>query len=232
MRSADADGLRLAAAGRGAEGRRCRKPPGGSTTSRTAPRRRSWPPSPLVRPAEPPPDIAHLPRPLLGYVGSLEDRVDWELMDRLSHEFPDASIVVVGRTGAAGRRALVGGLRPVPGAPQRPRHRLAAAGGPAGVLPGVRRLADPLSARPSVQPGVQPDEDHGRDGLGPADRRDGHPRVPAARRAVPRRRGCRRVPRRGPRDPRPAIPTTAARRCGTRSPSPTPAAASASGSLT
>ena len=38
-------------------------------------------------------------------------------------------------------------------------------------------VLDPLSPGPSVQPGVQPDEDHGRDGLGPADRRDGHPGV-------------------------------------------------------
>ena len=52
---------------------------------------------PLDRPAEPPADLAHLPRPYLGYIGSLEDRVDWELMDRISRTFPDASIVVVGR---------------------------------------------------------------------------------------------------------------------------------------
>jgi teichuronic acid biosynthesis glycosyltransferase TuaH len=53
--------------------------------------------APLSRPAEPPADLARLPRPYLGYVGSLEDRVDWELMDRLSQAFPGASIVVVGR---------------------------------------------------------------------------------------------------------------------------------------
>jgi glycosyltransferase involved in cell wall biosynthesis len=52
---------------------------------------------PLMRPAEPPTDVAHLPRPYLGYVGSLEDRVDWELMDQISRTFPDASIVVLGR---------------------------------------------------------------------------------------------------------------------------------------
>ena len=40
------------------------------------------------RPAEPPADLAQLPRPYLGYIGSLEDRVDWELMDRLSRTFP------------------------------------------------------------------------------------------------------------------------------------------------
>jgi teichuronic acid biosynthesis glycosyltransferase TuaH len=52
---------------------------------------------PLMRPAESPMDLAHLPRPYLGYVGSLEDRVDWELMDQISRTFADASIVVVGR---------------------------------------------------------------------------------------------------------------------------------------
>jgi glycosyltransferase involved in cell wall biosynthesis len=57
-------------------------------------------PKPLVQPAEPPEEIARLPRPLLGYIGSMEDRVDWELMDRLSREFPDASIVVLGRPGS------------------------------------------------------------------------------------------------------------------------------------
>jgi glycosyltransferase involved in cell wall biosynthesis len=41
-----------------------------------------------------------LPRPYLGYIGSLEDRVDWELMERVSREFPRASIVVVGRVRA------------------------------------------------------------------------------------------------------------------------------------
>ena len=54
-------------------------------------------PMPLARPAEAPPDLSRMPRPYLGYIGSLEDRVDWELMDKLSTDFPGASIVVVGR---------------------------------------------------------------------------------------------------------------------------------------
>jgi teichuronic acid biosynthesis glycosyltransferase TuaH len=53
---------------------------------------------PWDRPAPPPPDLAALPRPLLGYVGTLEDRVDWSLLTRLSERFPRASIVVVGKT--------------------------------------------------------------------------------------------------------------------------------------
>lgn len=52
--------------------------------------------TPLIQPAEAPADLTSLPRPYLGYVGSLEDRIDWELMDKLSTEFPDASVVVVG----------------------------------------------------------------------------------------------------------------------------------------
>jgi teichuronic acid biosynthesis glycosyltransferase TuaH len=53
---------------------------------------------PLTQPAPAPADLVHLPRPYLGYIGSLEDRVDWELMERVSREFPAASIVAVGRT--------------------------------------------------------------------------------------------------------------------------------------
>jgi teichuronic acid biosynthesis glycosyltransferase TuaH len=52
---------------------------------------------PQALPAEPPEDIARLPRPLLGYVGSLEDRIDWPLLSRLSDAFPKASIVLIGK---------------------------------------------------------------------------------------------------------------------------------------
>jgi glycosyltransferase involved in cell wall biosynthesis len=52
---------------------------------------------PWERPAPPPDDIADLPRPLIGYVGTLEDRVDWGLLTRISEAFPRASVVVVGR---------------------------------------------------------------------------------------------------------------------------------------
>ncbi|QEH33672.1 Putative teichuronic acid biosynthesis glycosyltransferase TuaH [Aquisphaera giovannonii] len=53
-------------------------------------------PAPNHRPAAAPDDLAALPRPRLGYVGSIESRVDWKLMDRLAKAFPHASIVVVG----------------------------------------------------------------------------------------------------------------------------------------
>jgi teichuronic acid biosynthesis glycosyltransferase TuaH len=57
---------------------------------------------PWGRPAPAPADIASLPRPILGYVGTLEDRVDWALLHRLGEALPHASIAVVGRE--AGRR--------------------------------------------------------------------------------------------------------------------------------
>jgi glycosyltransferase involved in cell wall biosynthesis len=59
---------------------------------------------PAHRPGVPPADMAHLPRPLLGYVGSIEDRVDWRLMKKLSETFPHASIVIVGRCPYFSRR--------------------------------------------------------------------------------------------------------------------------------
>jgi hypothetical protein len=52
---------------------------------------------PQERPAPPPEDLAGLPRPLLGYVGSLEDRVDWALLSRVADAFPQASIVLIGK---------------------------------------------------------------------------------------------------------------------------------------
>jgi glycosyltransferase involved in cell wall biosynthesis len=61
-------------------------------------------PEPCRLPGQAPDDIAHLPRPLLGYVGSVEGRVDWPLMRRLGEAFPDASLVIVGRPPLPGRR--------------------------------------------------------------------------------------------------------------------------------
>ena len=53
--------------------------------------------SPYHQPAMPPDDLGlRLPRPLLGYVGSIEGRVDWALLYRLSEAFPHASLVLVG----------------------------------------------------------------------------------------------------------------------------------------
>jgi glycosyltransferase involved in cell wall biosynthesis len=61
-------------------------------------------PAPQARPASPPPDIAHLPRPLLGFVGSLEDRIDWKLLEHLAHAFSEGSIILIGRDPRPRRR--------------------------------------------------------------------------------------------------------------------------------
>lgn len=53
--------------------------------------------APQDRPGPAPVDIAHLPRPLLGFVGSLEDRIDWGLVERLARDFPEGSVVLIGR---------------------------------------------------------------------------------------------------------------------------------------
>jgi glycosyltransferase involved in cell wall biosynthesis len=53
--------------------------------------------APCVRPGPPPADLAGIPGPRLGYVGTLEDRVDWELLDRLATGRPEASLVLIGQ---------------------------------------------------------------------------------------------------------------------------------------
>lgn len=62
-------------------------------------------PAPCFEPAAAPAELAALPRPYLGYVGSLEDRIDWELLDRVAEAFPQASIVLVGRLANRGSEA-------------------------------------------------------------------------------------------------------------------------------
>jgi teichuronic acid biosynthesis glycosyltransferase TuaH len=57
-----------------------------------------------------PPEYETLPRPLLGYTGSIDDRLDYGLITRLADRFPHGSIVFVGATSprlsAAARSAL------------------------------------------------------------------------------------------------------------------------------
>ncbi len=43
-----------------------------------------------------PDDIANLPRPVLGYYGVIDERLDYELIGRLAAENPGASVVMVG----------------------------------------------------------------------------------------------------------------------------------------
>lgn len=52
---------------------------------------------PLPRPADPPEPLPGLPRPWFGFIGSLEDRLDWPLMNRVADEHPNASIIIIGR---------------------------------------------------------------------------------------------------------------------------------------
>ena len=59
---------------------------------------------PQHRPAPPPPDLAGLPRPILGYVGTLEDRMDWPLLRQVADAFPAASVVLIGRKARGGVR--------------------------------------------------------------------------------------------------------------------------------
>jgi teichuronic acid biosynthesis glycosyltransferase TuaH len=54
-------------------------------------------PEPQDRPGPAPDDIAGLPRPLLGFVGTLEDRIDWPLLEHLARAFPSGSVVLIGR---------------------------------------------------------------------------------------------------------------------------------------
>ena len=42
------------------------------------------------------PEIAHLPHPILGYYGVIDERLDLELLDQLANQHPDWSIVMVG----------------------------------------------------------------------------------------------------------------------------------------
>ena len=60
----------------------------------------SIPDGPQHLPAEPPSDIAHLPRPLIGYVGTLEDRVNWRLDGPSCRNEPNR----LDRPGRPGRR--------------------------------------------------------------------------------------------------------------------------------
>jgi len=75
------------------------------------------PAAPSARPGPAPADLAGLPRPLLGYVGSLEDRIDWDLLRRLADAFPAASIVLIGRRPPAGEAPWLADFRRCLGRP-------------------------------------------------------------------------------------------------------------------
>lgn len=59
--------------------------------------------SPRCRPGPPPPDLAALPRPRLGFIGSLGDRIDWPLVEQTARAFPEGSVVLIGREPVASK---------------------------------------------------------------------------------------------------------------------------------
>lgn len=54
------------------------------------------PASPHFAPQPLPEILSGIPRPILGYIGGLEDRLDWDLIEKVSEKFSDCSIVLVG----------------------------------------------------------------------------------------------------------------------------------------
>ncbi len=50
------------------------------------------PPDDLAMPAI----LEHISRPIAGYVGHLQDRIDWDLLDEVAHRLPDVSLVIAG----------------------------------------------------------------------------------------------------------------------------------------
>jgi len=54
------------------------------------------PREPFLEAGPAPEELAHIPRPWLGYLGGLEDRVDWSLVRKIAETYPDTSIVLVG----------------------------------------------------------------------------------------------------------------------------------------
>ena len=66
----------------------------------------------LVDNATEPPEYRSLPRPLLGYTGSIDDRLDFDLILQLADRYPHGSIVFVGAISprlSAGARATLAG---------------------------------------------------------------------------------------------------------------------------
>ena len=49
-----------------------------------------------ARGIDPPPDIAFVPRPRLGYVGVIDERIDYGLLRKLADEHPEWSIIMIG----------------------------------------------------------------------------------------------------------------------------------------
>ncbi len=96
-----------------------------SATCPTGPPRPRSPTNRSTCPLRGQPTSSHLPRPWIGYVGTLEDRVDWRSARRGRAGQPDGLDHPDRQARAGRRRALAGGAAPLPGSRQRPRRRLA-----------------------------------------------------------------------------------------------------------
>lgn len=53
-----------------------------------------------------PPELANLPRPVLGYFGVIDERLDYSLIKRLAESHPDASVAMVGPFAKVDPRSL------------------------------------------------------------------------------------------------------------------------------
>jgi glycosyltransferase involved in cell wall biosynthesis len=60
--------------------------------------------APLSLPDPLPADVAHIARPVLGYLGSIDGRIDWEVVEAVLKRFPQASLLFVGAAPPAGTR--------------------------------------------------------------------------------------------------------------------------------
>ncbi len=58
-------------------------------------------PAPLLQPAELPPDIRHIPRPIAGVLGNLANNMDWPLLEDAIERTPQLRWVFVGPTSMA-----------------------------------------------------------------------------------------------------------------------------------
>lgn len=63
-------------------------------------------PAPFAAEPAPHPALAALPHPRLGVVGTLNDRIDWPLLEHLADAWPAASLVLVGPRSRTGGSAL------------------------------------------------------------------------------------------------------------------------------
>jgi glycosyltransferase involved in cell wall biosynthesis len=53
-----------------------------------------------------PAEVAHLPRPVFGYFGVIDERIDYDLLAQLAESFPDASVVMIGPLAKVERSVL------------------------------------------------------------------------------------------------------------------------------